>query len=169
MIGVICELMEKGSYFVRKIKIFLGCVVLLGIIVSLLPARITAQTIGVQLFRIFATRGNGLPISIPTPYLRSTHITTGTTVLVKTNVAASGLTPASAGTGVIGCVTIGVAGAAASTVKLYNSRTADANELLATVDGAAVRQLCYGMIFSEALTVVVASGGTVPDVVVTWR
>ena len=152
--------MEKGSCFVRKTKIFLGCIILLGAIIYLVPTRIVAQTIGVQLFRIFATRSNGLPIAIPTPYLNYTHITTVSTVVPKTSV------------GILGCVIIGTAGAAGSTVKIYNGPSALAINEMANIDGTlAGREFCYGIIFNHGggFAINVASGGAVPDVVVTWR
>ena len=110
----------------------------------------------VRLGFVTSTLGNWL---IPSPYLSSTHLSTVTTATPKTSV------------GVLGCVIIGVAGAAASTVTIYNGDSAVAGNILTIVDGATVGQKCYGIIFNHGggFHIVVASGGAVPDVTVTWR
>lgn len=91
-------------------------------------------------------------------YFTHTHITTATTTAVKTL------------PGVVHCVVIGVAGAASSTVKLYNGTVAAGN-LVATIDGAATagQRFCYDSIFGTSINVVTASAGAVPDTVVTWH
>lgn len=92
----------------------------------------------------------------PNSYI-SKNITTASTNILK------------ASRGIAGCVVVGVAGAAGSTVKLYNS-SASAQNLMATVDGTNVGgTFCYNMLFSNGLVAVVASAGAVPDVVVTWK
>lgn len=87
-----------------------------------------------------------------------THITTATTTAVKVS------------PGVVHCVIIGVAGAASSTVKLYNGAV-NAGNLVATIDGAvtAGQKFCYDSIFGTSINVVTASAGAVPDTVVTWH
>lgn len=94
----------------------------------------------------------------PFGYWKQTHITTATTTLVK------------AYPGGVGCVVIGVAGAASSTVKLYDGAVTGAN-LKATIDGAATagQPFCYNAIYNTSINVVTASGGVVPDTVVMWH
>ncbi len=107
---------------------------------------------------LLARYGRVADFRLPTPYLMSTHITGTGTLSPKSTV------------GVVGCVVIGVAGAASSTIKLYNGQIIISQNLLATIDATQVgQQFCYGMIFNDSLTIVTASGGTSPDAVVTWR
>lgn len=140
----------------RTIAIFTTVVVIAALFFSL-PAKTIAQIgPGAQAVRLFFTT-NTLGTFTLTPYLRSAQITATGTLNPKTTV------------GILGCVIVGVAGAAGSTIKIYNG-TVVAENLLATVDGTvAGGTFCYGMIFNEGLNIVTASSGASPDAVVTWR
>ena len=145
---------------VRKIVIGVGtsCLILLFLVVGSVVTRSQGVLPGQSIGWIGgALRGATHFVSIPA-YLLSQNFSATTTATIVKN-----------GAGVVGCVVVNTAGAAGSTITLYNSNSASAGYKLATISTAAQWEGCYGMIFSGALTVAIASSGTAPDVTITYR
>ena len=115
--------------------------------------RVAAQT----LTRLTLMGGTGRAVPIPA-YLLSANITTSTTTVVK------------ATSGVLGCIIINTAGAAAHTITVYGTAGATSYNKIATIDGtaAAGQELCYGVLAQDGLTVVTATG-TPANITVTYR
>lgn len=94
-------------------------------------------------------------------YLKGCHYTATTTG----NVCHTGPT-------VIGCVIINTAGAASSTITLYDQAglVVNASYVQDLIDATQVgRQFCYGRLFKGGLVVVHASGGAAADFTVTYQ
>ena len=73
---------------------------------------------------------------------------------------------------VLGCVVINNAGAAGSTIKIYNQLAGNviASVLHETIDATQVgRQFCYGKLLTGGLTIAHASGGAAADFTVTYQ
>lgn len=125
------------------------------------PVHIAAQVLNTKSagWMGVTLRGGTNPYVAAPAYLKSVNLSSTTSGTMVKN-----------GPGVIACVIINSAGAASSTITLYNATGPVTGYKLATIDATQVGRLfCYGMIFSGALTVAVASGGTAPDVTITYR
>jgi hypothetical protein len=140
---------------VRSLLLFSA--ILGGILLSTLYVVHEAPAIAQSIMRVSVTSLSGHAI-LPPPYLKATNLTTTGTFVIKTSA------------GVVGCAVINTAGAASSTIKLYATNNLVSYGLKATIDATQVGRLfCYGAIFSDGITVVVASGGTAPDVTILYQ
>lgn len=138
-----------------------GMLLLIGLLmgaVSLLPAgRVSAQVVNLITGGV---AGKSRTWAVPA-YLKS--------CLYSSTTAG---TNCHAGPMVLGCVVINTAGAASSTIKLYNQTgaTVIAGTLGETIDATQVgRQFCYGRLLTGGLTVAITSSGASPDVSITWQ
>ena len=132
-----------------------------GLLLEHAAPRLAAQALGAM----YATGGTGgtggLPnhnsIPIP-PYLLSKNITTNTTTVVKTSA------------GVVGCVIINSPGGSSNTATIYGTNNSTYYGKLATIDTTVTGnpERCYGMIGSDGITVVTATG-TAADLTITYR
>jgi hypothetical protein len=145
--------MQRFSSYVRQglFAILVACltVLLMQTVPVLLAQVLTGRNIQ---FSGLTLRGGTNPFVGVPAYLKSVHITTATSTTVKN-------TP-----GVIGCVVVNTLGAGSLT--LYNATSPVASYALAIIDTGAVKENCYGMIFSGQLLAV--TSGTA-DVTITYR
>lgn len=151
--------MRRLQNLFSAVTALVGLVVVASVIVTFSFPQATMRVIAQNVPPMLGyAAGASRPRAVPA-YLKSTNYTATTTY-----------TLVHGGATVLGCVVINTAGAASSTIKLYNSYGAIAAYLKATIDATQVgRQFCYGDIYSGALAVAVASGGAAPDITITYQ